>query len=177
MFVTDFGLARLREEAASLTASGALLGTPAFMAPEQAQGKDADYRTDVYGLGATLYALVEGKPPHTGEIVHEVVRRVAVANPPTLGGRDDLVVVAQKAMERDREDRYETAGELADELDRFMADEPIHARKINRVERTWRRAKRRPAAAGAIAAALTIVIGASSWGGSSLQSYYARQRR
>lgn len=174
VFVTDFGLARMREEAASLTVSGALLGTPAFMAPEQAQGRDADHRTDVYGLGATLYALVEGKPPHTGELVHELVRRVAIANPPTLGGRDDLVVVAQKALERDRDDRYQSAGELADELDRFVADEPIHARNIGTVERTWRRAKRRPAAATAVAVALAVALGASTWGGLRLQRYYAR---
>jgi serine/threonine-protein kinase len=174
VFVTDFGLARMREEAASLTVSGALLGTPAFMAPEQAQGLEADHRTDVYGLGATLYALVEGKPPHTGELVHEVVKRVAIANPPTLGGCDDLVVVAQKALERDREDRYQSAGELADELDRFIADEPIHARNIGTVERTWRRAKRRPAAAAAVAAALAITIGASAYGGLRVQRYYAR---
>jgi tetratricopeptide (TPR) repeat protein len=174
VFVTDFGLARMREEAASLTVSGALLGTPAFMAPEQAQGRDADHRTDVYGLGATLYALIEGKPPHAGELVHEVVKRVAIANPPTLSGRDDLVVVTQKALERDREDRYQLAGELADELHRFIADEPIRAHNISTVERAWRRAKRRPAAAAAAAAVLAVVIGTSAWGGLRLQRYYAR---
>lgn len=174
VFVTDFGLARMREEGTTLTVSGALLGTPSFMAPEQAQGKDADYRTDVYGLGAILYALVEGKPPHGGELVHEVVKRVAVANAPTLSGNDDLVVVAQKALERDREDRYQHAGELADELERFIADEPIHARKINSIERTWRRAKRRPVASAIAALVFVSILTAGSWGGLKLENYYAR---
>ena len=171
VFVTDFGLARMKEEAGGLTASGALLGTPSFMAPEQAQGKDADHRTDVYGLGATLYALVEGQPPYSGEIVHEVVKRVAVSNPPSLSGTDDLVVVAQKAMERDREDRYQTAGELADELQRFVDDEPIVARKISSVERIWRRAKRKPVLAAGITAATLVVTGLLAWSGLFVADY------
>lgn len=171
VFVTDFGLARMKEEAGGLTASGALLGTPSFMAPEQAQGKDADHRTDVYGLGATLYALVEGQPPYTGELVHEVVKRVAVSNPPSLSGTDDLVVVAQKAMERDREDRYQTAGELADELQRFVDDEPIIARKISHFERVWRRAKRKPALAAGITVATLIVTGLLAWSGLFVADY------
>ena len=109
VFVTDFGLARIREEGSNLTANGALLGTPSYMAPEQAQGLDADERTDVYGLGATLYALVEGVPPYLGEIVHEIVKRVAISVAPTMSGNDDLEIVAKTAMERDRQDRYQTA--------------------------------------------------------------------
>ncbi|MEM7284006.1 MAG: protein kinase, partial [Pseudomonadota bacterium] len=171
VFVTDFGLARMKEEAGGLTQSGALLGTPSYMAPEQAQGKDADHRTDIYGLGATLYALVEGQPPYTGELVHEVVKRVAISNPPSISGTDDLVVVAQKAMERDREDRYQTAGELADELQRFVDDEPIVARKITPVERIWRRAKRKPALASAIALGTLVVTGLLVWSGLFVADY------
>lgn len=174
VFVTDFGLARMREEENGMTASGAILGTPSFMAPEQAQGRDADHRTDIYGLGATLYALVEGKPPYTGEVVHEVVKRVAVSNPPSLAGTDDLVVIAQKAMERDREDRYQSAEELADELDRYIRDEPILARPLNPLQRTMRRASRRPVLATMIlVAALTTTV-AVGWGASQLNSYYLR---
>lgn len=175
VFVTDFGLARMREESGSLTASGALLGTPSFMAPEQAQGKEADHRTDVYGLGATLYALVEGQPPYSGELVHEVVKRVAVSNPPSLSGGDDLVIVAQKAMERDREDRYENCRELAEELHRFVDDEPILARKITRVERIWRRAKRKPALASAITAGVLVITSLLVWGGLFVQDYFQKR--
>ncbi|MEM1261013.1 MAG: protein kinase [Pseudomonadota bacterium] len=168
VFVTDFGLARMREEGAGLTQSGALLGTPSFMAPEQAQGRDACERTDIYGLGATLYAMVAGEPPHTGEIVHEIVKRVAVANPPTLVGDDDLVVIVQKAMERDREDRYTTAAEFADDLQRYIDDEPIMARPMSSLARGWRRARRRPVYSASIAATLLVLVAVLATGGSAL---------
>lgn len=175
VFVTDFGLARLREGNNDLTASGALLGTPSFMAPEQAQGKEADHRTDVYGLGATLYALVAGEPPYSGEIVHEVVKRVAVSNPPTLAGDDDLTVIAQKAMERDRQDRYQSAAELAEELQRYIDDEPILARPLTPLQRGWRRARRRPALSLAVATGVLLFSIVSVWGGMRLDEYYTRQ--
>lgn len=175
VFVTDFGLARMREEGNNLTQTGALLGTPAFMAPEQAQAKPADNRTDIYGLGATLYALVSGEPPHTGELVHEIVKRVAMSNPPTLMGSDDLVVVAQKAMERDSEDRYTSAGELAADLQRFIDDEPIAARPINSVERVWRRAKRRPVFSAVVLTCLLVVTGIGGYATSRFSQYLERQ--
>ncbi len=177
VFVTDFGLARMRESSNDLTASGSLLGTPAFMASEQAQGKEADHRTDVYGLGASLYALLSGEPPFTGEIVHELVKRVAVSNPPTLNDGDDLAVIVQKAMERDREDRYQTVAELADELQRFLDDEPILARPLNPLQRYARRARRRPAlAAGLSLGALTLLV-VLGWGGNTLREFYVRQNQ
>ncbi|MEL7538222.1 MAG: protein kinase [Pseudomonadota bacterium] len=175
VFVTDFGLARMREEASGMTQSGALLGTPSFMAPEQAQGKEADYRTDVYGLGATLYALVAGEPPHSGEIVHEIVKRVAISNPPTLTGNDDLVVVAQKAMERDREDRYQDAAELADDLQRFVDDEPVQAKAISTVERAWRRARRRPVYSSLVATGTLVLASVLIGGGTFIWNYFERQ--
>ncbi len=175
VFVTDFGLARMREEGNNLTQSGALLGTPAFMAPEQAQGLEADFRTDVYGLGATLFALVAGRPPHVGEIVHEIVKRVAISNPPSLDGKDDLVIVAQKAMERDREDRYQSAGELADDLQHFIDDEPVTARRISQVERLWRRARRRPVFAAGWAVTVAIVVAALVWGGNTIATDMQRK--
>ncbi|MEM7097854.1 MAG: protein kinase [Pseudomonadota bacterium] len=177
VFVTDFGLARMRESENDLTASGTLLGTPAYMASEQAQGREADQRTDVYGLGACLYGLVKGEAPFTGEVVHELVKRVALSNPPVLEGNDDLAVITQKAMERDREDRYETAAELADELERFLADEPIAARPLNTLQRSFRRAKRNPrktAAFGFGALALSAVL---IWGGTQLYQDYLRQNQ
>ncbi|MEM8981417.1 MAG: protein kinase [Pseudomonadota bacterium] len=168
VFVTDFGLARMREEGAGLTQSGALLGTPSFMAPEQAQGRDACERTDIYGLGATLYAMVAGEPPHSGEIVHEIVKRVAVANPPTLVGDDDLTVIVQKAMERDREDRYATAAEFADDLQRYIDDEPILARPMSSLARGWRRARRRPVFSASVAMAMLVLGSVLATGGSVL---------
>lgn len=175
VFVTDFGLARMREDGNNLTQTGALLGTPAFMAPEQAQARSADHQTDVYGLGATLYALVAGKPPHSGEIVHEIVKRVAMSNPPTLQGNDDLVVVAQTAMERDREDRYASAGELAADLQRFVDDEPIAARPIHSVERAWRRAKRRPVLSTGVALVALAVGSTTAYGTLRFTDYLERE--
>ncbi|MEM7277490.1 MAG: protein kinase [Pseudomonadota bacterium] len=175
VFVTDFGLARMREEGNNLTQSGALLGTPSFMAPEQAQAQAADNRTDIYGLGASLFALVMGVPPHTGELVHEIVKRVAISNPPSIEGNDDLVVVAQKAMERDREDRYERAAELAADLLRFIDDEPIAARPINSVERVWRRAKRRPVFSSTMLALFLSVTLAAGYATSRFALYLDRK--
>ncbi len=163
VYVSDFGLARaLAEEGTTVT--GELLGTPAFMAPEQALGRTADRRTDVWGLGATLYGLVEGKPPFSGESFAEVVHRVVMAPPPRLSGDDDLVVVVAKAMEREREDRYQSAAELADDLERYLLDEPVRARRIGTLGRMLRRARRRPLVAAAAGLVLVLVVAAGWWG-------------
>ena len=155
-YVTDFGLARKIDAPSSLTASGEVLGTPSYMAPEQAEGRAADARSDVYSLGASLYAVLCGRAPFDGEnplsILHQVVRGHF---PPPREIRPDLPAaleaVVLKAMARRPEDRYATAGGMADDLDRFLADAPVRARG---------RRSRWPAlgAAGLLSAALVAVV-------------------
>jgi len=164
VFVTDFGLAKIAE-AVDMTVTGAVLGTPSFMAPEQAMGRAADERTDVYGLGATLFALVEGRPPFQGESMAEIIGRVAVAPAPRLSGEDDLVVIVARATERERADRYGSVEQLADDLDRFLRDEPVVARPIGSLGRAWRRARRRPRLAAGLLALVLAAAGAVGWGG------------
>ena len=162
--VTDFGLARNLAEDGNLTVSGAVLGTPAYMAPEQARGERGDERTDVFGLGATLFALVEGRPPRDGAGVVELLESAIRAPLPDLAGRDDLVVVARKATELDAGDRYASAAALADDLDLYLAGLPVTASPIGPAGRAWRKAKRHPRATLALGVLLLAVLAGSLWG-------------
>jgi serine/threonine protein kinase len=125
----DFGLAR-HLDARSLTQSGAILGTPAYMAPEQAEGSGAarlDERTDVYGLGAILFELLSGRPPFEGTPV-QIVAAVLTKKPVWPDAPDALATVLRKAMEKAPDDRYPTARALGDDLSRFLAGERVHAK-------------------------------------------------
>jgi Tfp pilus assembly protein PilF len=133
VYVTDFGLARKTEAAAGLTLPGAILGTPAYMAPEQAQGLVADARSDVYSLGATLYELVTGRAPFAAGDPVLILQYVAWTDPPPLRShrRDlprDVETIVAKAMERDPSRRYASARAMAEDLGRFLDGEPILAR-------------------------------------------------
>ena len=140
--VTDFGLARRVAGDSELTETGAILGTPAYMAPEQASGHRAAVTTatDVYGLGAILYALLAGKAPFAGESVVETLDAVRT-RPPEPPSRlnpqvpRDLEVICLKCLEKDPARRYATAGDLAEDLGRYLAGEPIAARPVGRVMR------------------------------------------
>jgi hypothetical protein len=136
VFLTDFGLAAL-EEMAALTKPGDLLGTPAYMAPEQARGGRADRLSDVYSLGATLYALIAGRAPHEGSSHAELLARVAHDDPiplrrllPSLDA--DAVQICEKAMRWDSGDRYPSAAELAEDIDRRLEGRPVRARPATR---------------------------------------------
>jgi WD40 repeat protein/predicted Ser/Thr protein kinase len=163
--VTDFGLARRIEGDSSLTVSGQPLGSPSYMPPEQAaarQGKVSS-RSDVYGLGATLYHLLTGHPPFQAEsIAHtldQVLHREPV--PPRLinpGTPQDLETICLKCLQKDPARRFATARELADELDRFLKGEPIHSRPVGSVEKLWRFCKRKPALSSLAAAALVLLL-------------------
>jgi serine/threonine protein kinase/tetratricopeptide (TPR) repeat protein len=152
--ITDFGVAKLLDgEAAS--ASGELLGTPRYMAPEQAAGRAVGPAADVYSLGAILYELLTGRPPFTGATVLEILHQVGSHDPvpprrlrPQLPR--DLETICLKCLEKRPERRYAAARELADDLHRFLAGEPIHARPAGRTERVWKWARRRPAAAALV---------------------------
>jgi len=162
--VADFGLARLAHGAGDLTHTGAVLGTPAYMAPEQAGGRRGatTVATDLHGLGAILYALLTGRAPFTGESVAAILERVreAAPDPPSrLNPRvpRDLEVICLKCLEKDPSRRFSSAQELADDLGRYLAGEPIRARPVGRLARLGMWARRRPAIA-ALAAALAIAV-------------------
>ncbi len=118
--VLDFGLARALAGASDLTRPGSLLGTPNYMAPEQAQGLPADVRTDVYALGACLFALLEGRPPFEGADPAEVARRVAALDAPRLPDRDALDGIVNRALSRERAQRFPSAGALAEALEAWL---------------------------------------------------------
>lgn len=159
-FVVDFGLAT-QLEARGLTATGVVSGTPHYMAPEQIRG-ERSRSIDVWALGAILYRLVSGRPPHTGDSSLEVlvkttsedalpVRRLAPETPA------DLAAVIDRAVASEPEDRYASAALLADDLDRFVRGEPVSARHLGPGRRTLRWMRRHRAASAAAAAALVIL--------------------
>ena len=152
--VTDFGLAKRLEAETELTLSGQMLGSPNYMSPEQATAKRGTVgkRSDVYSLGAILYHLLTGRPPFQGETLTDVLHQLADNDPLAphlLNPRvpPDLETICVKCLEKEPARRYQSAQELADELDRFLRDEPIHARPVTRAERTWRWCRRKPALA------------------------------
>jgi tetratricopeptide (TPR) repeat protein/predicted Ser/Thr protein kinase len=157
--VTDFGLAREIEGGKSLTLTGMVVGTPAYMSPEQARGeKDLDGRSDVSGLGAVLYELLAGRPPFAGQT--PVDTALAVINqdpvPPRRLKPDvpaDLEAVCLKAMEKDRERRYPSARALAEDLQRYSEGEPVQAVRPTVVTRAVARLGRHKLRTAAVAAA------------------------
>ncbi len=148
--VADFGLARLEGEA-SLSRTGEMLGTPFYASPEQigARRGGVDARTDVFSLGATLYEALTLTRPFDGDTSHQVWAKIRELDPPdprALRSRvpRDLAVIAQKALEKDPERRYPTLRAMADDLRRFVASEPIHARPPGKVSRAMKLVRRHP---------------------------------
>ncbi len=164
----DFGLARVVSEDAGLTASGTILGSPAYMSTEQATGRAAGVRSDVYSLGAILYETLTGHPPFRAATALETLALVKDEEPvaprvfnPRLPA--DLETICLKCLAKSPDGRYGSARELALELGRYRRGEPIQARPIAPFERIWRWCRRQPAVAAALAiafvslAALAIV--------------------
>jgi WD40 repeat protein len=161
--VADFGLAR--HERPELTATGAVMGTPSYMAPEQAAGQNQAVgpAADVYALGAILYECLTGRPPFRGDSDLETLQQVASAEPvpprrlrPTVPR--DLDTVCLKCLEKEPARRYATAGELADELARYRRGEPVRARPVGRAGRAWRWCRRNPALALLALALVTALV-------------------
>jgi WD40 repeat protein len=152
--VTDFGLARRIDADLGLTESGAVVGTPGYMAPEQAEGRRRAITTatDVYGLGAVLYACLTGRAPFEGGSVIEVLDKVRLRPPQRPGALNqrvgrDLETICRKCLEKDPRRRYASADAVAADLDCYVNGEPILARRTSIPERVVKWAKRRPAIA------------------------------
>jgi hypothetical protein len=163
--VTDFGLAKPVAGGGTPTLSGAVVGTPSYMAPEQALAqKDVSTAADVYSLGAILYELLTGRPPFRAatplETLQQVVEQEPV-RPRTLAARvpHDLETICLKCLHKDPRRRYGTAAELSVDLEHYLEDRPVQARPVTRLERAWKWARRRPALA---ALALVAVLAAAS---------------
>ena len=166
IYVLDFGLARRTDVASSISMSGVVVGTPAFMSPEQAAGAaDLDARSDVYGLGATLYSMVTGKPPYEGGTPIDIIFKVAHTDPPspkkyTPTLHADLETIIMTAMAREKDRRYATAAAFADDLQRFLDNEAIHARPASIMYRLSRRVRKHPAwITAGLAALVALALG------------------
>ncbi len=179
--VTDFGLAKRVEADVELTQSGAILGTPAYMSPEQASGRRGTVTTasDVYGLGAVLYALLTGRAPFGGDSVVETID--AVRNRPPEPPRRlnaavprDLETICLRCLEKDPRRRYATAQALADDLRAWLDSRPIAARRVGPAERAWLWCRRRPAVAALSAAVALAVVGGAA---ATIAVQYAANRR
>src|SRR5207253_9593257 len=163
LWVTDFGLAHVQHSEASLTMTGDLVGTLRYMSPEQALAKRVviDHRTDVYSLGVTLYELLTLRPAFDGKDRQELLRQIAFEEPPRprrleRGIPAELETIVLKAMEKNPAERYATAQELADDLERFVKDEPILARRPTLVQRARKWARRHKPLVRATAALLVV---------------------
>ena len=164
--ITDFGLAKfLVTEDASRTESGAIVGTPAYMAPEQAgaRGEEVGPAADIWALGAILYELLTGRPPFPGEDSFEVHLHLRTQEPVPPGRLRpnvprDLETICLKCLQKEPRRRYATARDLADDLRRFQRGEPIAARPVALWERGVKWARRRPALAWLIAVALSAAV-------------------
>jgi eukaryotic-like serine/threonine-protein kinase len=168
--LTDFGLAKDLGDAAGPTQSGAVMGTPSYMAPEQAQGKIRDIcpATDVYALGAILYETVTGRPPFKAATIAETLLQVLTNDPVPPrrlqpGIPRDLETISLKCLEKNPGRRYASAAALAADLARFLRREPIRARPASPVERAWKWARRRPAVAAlAVVTVLAVCLGVAA---------------
>ncbi len=164
-YVMDFGLARNWQ--GENTATGAVLGTPHYMAPEQARGEGAgvDRRADVYSLGATLYQVLTGQPPFAGLSALEVVSRLQTEDPPSPRTLVpalpvDLEAIVLKCLEKERVARYDSALALAEDLERFLAGEPVLARPAGPLYRLRKKARKHRVLV-AVGTAATLVLGAA----------------
>jgi serine/threonine protein kinase len=180
LWVTDFGLAKLADSE-DLTHTGDILGTLRYMAPERFRGQ-ADARSDIYGLGLTLYELLALRPAFEETDRSRLIDLVTRAELPHLLKRDptiprDLATIVHKAIARDPSDRYPTAGELAADLTRFLEDRPIQARRLSLFGVTWRWAKRNPAVASLLGLVAALLLGITAGSMIAMNRYREVARR
>jgi tetratricopeptide (TPR) repeat protein len=167
--LTDFGLAKSLHGDSGLTRTESILGSPSYMAPEQAGGRSKEVGTgaDIYALGAILYELLTGRPPFRATTLLETLEQVRTSEavPPSRlqpGLPRDLDTIALKCLEKEPERRYATARDLADDLGRYLRGETIHAQAVGPLERTWKWMKRRPLEAAFVAVA-SLALLAVTW--------------
>ena len=161
VWVTDFGLAKVNDQQ-NLTHTGDILGTLRYMPPEAFEGK-TDHRADVYSLGLTLYELLALRPAFREKDRARLVHQVTTEEPDPLGKLNpeiprDLETIVQKAIEREPSHRYATAGELAADLQRFLDDEPIQARRLSQTERLGRWSRRHKAVAALLVTLASVLV-------------------
>jgi WD40 repeat protein/Flp pilus assembly protein TadD len=171
--VGDFGLAKWADAGDGVTVTGAVIGTPSFMAPEQASSshQSLDRRADVYALGAILYACLTGRPPFRGATALDTLDQVRSTEPVPVralqpGVPRDLETICLKCLQKGSDRRYISAAALADDLERYQRGEPILARPVGSLERGWRWCRRNPAVAGLLAAVLLTSLtgtGVAMW--------------
>jgi serine/threonine protein kinase len=165
--LTDFGVAKVIGDVGnSLTGSGAIIGTPSYMAPEQAAGESKRVTTgaDIYSLGAVLYEMLTGQPPFRAHTPVETLKQVVESEPAhpssiRTGIDRDLATISLKCLEKEPQRRYATAAALAEDLERWLRNEPITARPVRSAERLWRWARRNPAVATLTGAVALLLIG------------------
>ena len=169
--VADFGLARRIDTDTGQTRSGTILGTPDYMAPEQAAGDvhRVGPPADVYALGAILYQLLTGRPPFRGTGMLETLEQVRTLDPVPPrrlqpGVPRDLETICLKCLQKDPARRYPEAGELADDVRRFLDGQPVRARPVSRLERWAKRARRNPLASTLTAGLCVVLIAAAAYG-------------
>src|SRR3984893_2562016 len=161
--VSDFGLAKWLDTTSDITRTLTIFGTPGYIAPEQARGpaKNLTAATDIYSIGAILFDLFTGRPPFLGEHALAVIHQASEKSAPKLrslapGLDRDLETICARCLERESAARYGTAGDLAEDLERWLEDRPIISRPVSPPVRLWRWTRRNPALAGSIAACLIL---------------------
>lgn len=180
LHIMDFGLARLLDEP-SVTVTGEMLGTPAYMSPEQigADCRKIDHRTDIYSLGVTLYELLTGRRPFEGATRDQTIARIYAEEPRPPRKLNpqapiDLETICLRALEKDPRRRYPSAGEMAADLRRFAEDRPILSRRVSAFEKGVKWVRRHPAMTAIIVLGLTITVGAMLWTMQMIEDRHAR---
>ena len=167
--ITDFGLAKRLDVQSDVTVGRLFLGTASYASPEQADGRldKVGLATDIYGLGAILYEILTGRPPFKGETPAETIRQV-IDDEPVPPSRlvprlpRDLETICLKCLHKEPQKRYDSAQALADDLNRFLAGEPIRPRRTSFRDRTLKWVKRKPARAGIVALSLLSALAAGA---------------
>ncbi len=163
--VADFGLAKFLDSNQHATQTGSVLGTPIYMAPEQAFGnaKHAGPEVDVYSIGAILYECLTGSPPFRGVTLAETLEHVRLHEPALVRNLApsvpiDIETLVHKCLQKDPKRRYPSIRELSQDLDRFLHDQPILARRVSAAEKFWRVCKRNPQTTGLVATVLAMMV-------------------